>query len=87
MPDITPRAHDSVEIVINNGNEAPTVMVAKIMTRGADGKWEIELEADPPMRGKVDLTSYEWAHAVGRWRKTEPTPTPPLKVKFNVNHP
>jgi len=64
MPAIHAEAGDPIEISITGAD-----LVARIMTKTPEGKWEIELSGDPPMRGKVDLAQYEWSHEGKCWRK------------------
>lgn len=69
MPDVHAAAGDPIEVSITVPNGALTTILARMMTKGNDGKWEVELAGDPPMRGKVSIDAYEWSHEGGCWRK------------------
>ena len=67
MPDVHATAGDQIEVSITE----PTAMklIARMMTKGGDGKWEVELPGDPPMRGKISIDQYEWSHEGRCWQK------------------
>lgn len=78
MPDVYAAAGDLIEVSITAPNALSTLaaatghpwrIIARMMTKGNDGKWEVELPGDPPMRGKVSIDGYEWSHEGRCWRK------------------
>ena len=80
MPDIHAAAGDPIEVTITT-TATPTTMTARMMAKGNDGKWEVELAGDPPMRGKVNIDGYEWSHEGRCWRKKVVGEAPPSLLR------
>ncbi len=67
MPEIHAASGDAIAVSITLPSGSSGTVSARIMTKGNDGKWEIELAGDPPLRGKIDIAQYEWSQEA--WRK------------------